>query len=205
MNEYRREMQMNDSEGELAVRIAREAVEADVLDGEPGKLDLPQRFTEKRGIFVTLSTFPHHELRGCIGYPEPVHSLGSALIKAAHGACHDPRFPPLSKDELDHIVVEVSILTPPEEIGSSSREIAESIRVGRDGLIIERGPFKGLLLPQVPVEWCWDAETFLCQTCLKAGLTPDQWLDSRTKVLRFQAEIFAEREPRGKVYRKKLV
>lgn len=195
---------MNDREGELAVRVARKAVDAEVLDREPEMLDLPEAFSERRGAFVTLETYPDHELRGCIGYPEPVYSLGSALIRAARGACHDPRFPPLARDELDQIVVEVSVLTPPEEIRCDRRKLPEVIEVGRDGLILERGPFRGLLLPQVPVEWRWDAETFLCQTCLKAGLTPDQWLDPRTRVLRFQAEVFAEKEPRGKVARREL-
>jgi hypothetical protein len=195
---------MKDNEGELAVRTARSAVEVEVLSREPEKLDMPGNFMEKRGVFVTLNTFPDKELRGCIGYPEPVFSLGSAIVKAAQGACHDPRFPPLVGEELDSIVVEVTILTPPEEVLGDRKDLPGMIKVGRDGLIAEKGPFRGLLLPQVPVEWEWDEESFLCHTCMKAGLTPDCWLDPRTKIFSFQGEVFSEMEPESSVQRKRL-
>jgi uncharacterized protein (TIGR00296 family) len=195
---------MNDGEGELAVRIARKAVDAEALDIEPGKLDMPEGFREKRGVFVTLNTYPARELRGCIGYPEPIYSLGSAIVRAAQGACNDPRFPKLRGDEVDGIVVEVTVLTPPEEIGVDRTDLPSTIEVGKDGLIVERGPFKGLLLPQVPVEWEWDEETFLCHTCMKAGLVPDCWLDPQTRIFKFQGEIFAEDRPREGVSRKVL-
>ncbi|MFP4170045.1 MAG: TIGR00296 family protein [Methanomassiliicoccales archaeon] len=193
---------MKDKEGELAVRLARKAVEAETHDRDPNQLDVPASFQEKRGVFVTLNTHPDHELRGCIGYPEPVYSLGSALLKAAQGACHDPRFPPLRADEVKKVVIEVSILNPPEEVEGEGPELSRKIQVGRDGLIAERGPFRGLLLPQVPVEQGWDAETFLCQTCMKAGLPPDCWMDQDTRILWFQAEVFGERAPGGEVVRK---
>jgi hypothetical protein len=197
---------MNDTEGELAVKAARQAVDAEARHQGTGNLDLPQSFKEKRGVFVTLSTYPTHDLRGCIGYPEPVHSLGSALIMAAQAACHDPRFPPLRPEELDHVLVEVSILTRPVEIKTADRKkLPELVKVGEDGLIVEMGPFRGLLLPQVPIEWEWDAETFLGQTCLKAGLSPDTWLDKNAKFFKFQAEIFAEEGPRGRVVKKTLM
>jgi hypothetical protein len=83
-------------------------------------------------------------------------------------------------------------------------EYAAKIKVGKDGLIVERGMFKGLLLPQVPVEWKWDEEEFLCQCCIKAGLLPDNWLLEGTKIYRFQAIIFEEEKPRGEVKRKNL-
>lgn len=194
---------MNDSEGELAVRIARQVVETETNDDDPGKVDLPESFREERGVFVTIKKFPSRDLRGCIGYPEPIYSLGRALIKAAQGACNDPRFPSLEADEVEDIVIEVSILTPPQEIECEDRSLLpQMITVGEDGLIVERGPFKGLLLPQVPIEWDWDAETFLSQTCSKAGATPDCWMDEETKVSRFQAEVFAEQEPEGEVRRR---
>ncbi len=196
---------MKDNEGMLAVMAARKAVEAEVGLIDVDDFDMPGSFMQKRGVFVTLNTFPEHELRGCIGYPEPVFPLGEALIRAAEGACHDPRFPPLHKSELNGIVVETSILTVPELISiEERRKLPEVIRVGTDGLIMERGHYRGLLLPQVPVEWGWDATTFLEQTCIKAGMTPDRWLDSSCKVYRFQAEIFYEGTPRGKVLRKEL-
>ncbi len=196
---------MNIDEGGMAVRTARDAVETITRDQEPLELHLPGLFMEPRGVFVTLKTFPARELRGCIGYPEPIMSLGKALIKAAEGACHDPRFPPLRVEELDHIIVEVSVLTPPEELDVEDRRtLSELVEVGRDGLIMEMGPFRGLLLPQVPVEWRWDAKTFLCQTCIKAGMSPDCWLERTTTVYRFSAEVFAEDEPRGETVPKPL-
>jgi uncharacterized protein (TIGR00296 family) len=196
---------MNDVEGEHAVRIARKTIEAEAKDEEPGQIDAPGSFREKRGVFVTIHTYPEMCLRGCIGYPEPVYSLGKALVKAAQGACHDPRFPYLRADELANVVVEVSILTPPEEIKIADRkQLPSAIEVGKDGLIMEMGYCRGLLLPQVATEWKWDAETFLAETCCKAGLTPDCWLDKRSKVFKFQAEVFAERGPNGKVSRKAL-
>jgi uncharacterized protein (TIGR00296 family) len=197
---------MKDSEGERAVRIARQTIEAEARDEEPGQIDAPGTFREKRGAFVTIHTYPEHGLRGCIGYPEPVFSLGKALVKAAQGACHDPRFPYLHSDELNRIVVEVSILTPPEEIKATDRKtLPSSVEVGKDGLIMEMGYSRGLLLPQVATEWGWDSETFLAETCVKAGLTPDCWLDKNAKVYKFQAEVFMENEPRGRISRKSLM
>jgi uncharacterized protein len=196
---------MNDNEGQIAVHMARQAIEAETKDTDLGRFDAPGSFKEKRGVFVTLSTYPEHNLRGCIGYPEPVFSLAKAILQAAQGACHDPRFPALRPKELDSVVVEVSVLTPPEEIKIVDRKgLPDAVTVGVDGLIIENGPYRGLLLPQVPVEWDWGSVTFLDQTCIKAGLLPDMWMDETTRVYKFQGEVFAESEPRGPVRRKEL-
>ena len=111
----------------------------------------------------------------------------------------------MREDELDDIVVEVSVLTPPEPIEGPPKERPMKIKVGRDGLLIEKGFYSGLLLPQVPIEWGWDEEEFLAQTCWKAGLPPDCWLDPDTKVYRFTAEIFEEEKPWGPVRRKPLI
>ncbi|MBI0583119.1 MAG: TIGR00296 family protein [Methanomassiliicoccus sp.] len=196
---------MKDNEGEIAVRMARQAVEAEVKGEKGGRVSAPESFQEKRGVFVTISSHPEHLLRGCIGFPEPIYSLASAILRAAQHACHDPRFEDLQPGELDTNVIEVTILTPPEEIRvADRRDIPGTIVIGRDGLIAELGPYRGLLLPQVPVEWEWDAEEFLGQTCMKAGMTPDMWLDKRTRLYRFGGEIFAEESPRGPVTRKDI-
>jgi uncharacterized protein (TIGR00296 family) len=101
--------------------------------------------------------------------------------------------------------VEVSLLTPPQEITvKSPREYASQVKVGEDGLILQKGWARGLLLPQVPVEWNWDAEEFLSQTCIKAGLMPDAWLEQGTKIFKFQAEVFSEDKPGGEVRRRSL-
>lgn len=196
----------SDDEGRLAVEIARRRIES-YLSGEKMELPpLPPSFKEKMGVFVTLNTYPGRELRGCIGYPEPVLPLIDALMDAAiSAATRDPRFMPVKPREMDSIVVEVTLLTPPEEIRySDPEELPGKIRIGRDGLIAQEGPFRGLLLPQVPVEWGWDAETFLDQTCIKAGIPPGDWREGRVRFFRFQGEIFAEETPRGEVKRVEL-
>lgn len=195
-------------EGRLAVSLARRAVEACVAGtgGFRPPDELPPSFRRKAGVFVTLNTYPERELRGCIGYPEPVLPLIEALLDAARSAAtRDPRFPPVSPDELDRIVVEVSLLTPPEPIVvKDPREYLRVVRIGRDGLIVDDGLSRGLLLPQVPVEWGWDVHEFLDHTCMKAGLPASAWMERGTRLFRFSAEIFDEREPRGEVVARPL-
>ena len=188
--------------GEKAVRIAREVLDTYITTGNvPEIKDYPGEFNNNGGAFVTLKTWPDHNLRGCIGYPEPIFPLIKAIVdNAINASTEDPRFPPVKPGELDHIVVEVSLLTPPEEIEfTDPRELPQKIKVGRDGLIVERGGFRGLLLPQVPVEEGWDETTFLEHTCWKAGLPMDCWLRKGTRFYAFQAEVYAEETPRGKV------
>ncbi len=161
---------------------------------------------ERAGAFVTLKTHPDGRLRGCIGYPEPVLPLSRAVVRAAiSAATQDPRFYPLTPAELPRVTVEVSVLTPPEPLMAEDRErLPEMIVVGRDGLIVRAGPWSGLLLPQVPVEWGWDSREFLDQTCLKAGLSPGCWRRPDVEVLRFTAIVFAEESPLGRVVRERL-
>ncbi len=147
---------------------------------------------EKRGVFVTLKI--NNQLRGCIGFPEPVLPLGEAIIESARQAAfNDPRFPELDKSELKHVKIEMSVLTKPEEVKAKTPlERAKKIKVGEDGLIVRRGIFSGLLLPQVASEYKWNEEEFLNQTCIKAGLPFDAWKQPDTKVYKFQAEVFGE-------------
>ncbi|MCK4367859.1 MAG: TIGR00296 family protein [Thermoplasmata archaeon] len=195
----------SEEEGERAVLAARKVIENYVRGEVRHDLDLPDSFGEKSGVFVTIDTFPARDLRGCIGYPEPFFPLKEALVKASQEATRDPRFPPLREDELDDIVIEVSLLTPPEEIPATKpKEYLKSIVIGRDGLIARKGVFRGLLLPQVPIDWEWDAEEFLSHTCMKAGLRPDDWLKGDTRIYKFSAEIFGEKTPRGEIERRVL-
>lgn len=190
--------------GTLAVRVARAVIEH-ACNRPIRPFSYPPEFEKNTGVFVTIDTYPARELRGCIGYPEPVFSLKEALAKAAYGATRDPRFPKLSEKELDRVVVEVSILTPPVHIKvDNPKEYLDKVQIGKDGLIAEKGPFRGLLLPQVPVEWNWSVEEFLMQTCLKSGLSPEEWRSKGTKFYSFQAEIFSEEKPGGNVVRKEL-
>ncbi len=192
-------------EGERAVLAARKVVEGYVRGEVQYDLDLPGGFEEKSGVFVTIDTFPAGDLRGCIGYPEPFFPLGEALVKASQEATRDPRFPPLREAELDDIVIEVSLLTPPEEIlVRKPREYLKSVVVGRDGLIARKGVFRGLLLPQVAIDWEWSSEEFISQTCMKAGLRSDEWLKGDARIYKFSAEIFGEKTPRGEIEKRVL-
>lgn len=202
--------QLNQQEGEYIVKLARTAVEQYLKNQKitsPAK-DVPKKLLEKCGVFVTINSRKDgdEELRGCIGYPYPTTMLAQAVIETAiSSATQDPRFYPLSSDELDNVVFEVSVLTPPELVKTDNpKQYLSHIKVGKDGLIIERGGCKGLLLPQVPIEWRWDEEEFLCQCCVKAGLPPDNWLLKGTKIYKFQAIIFEEETPRGEIKRKTL-
>jgi len=193
-------------EGRLLVHLARQSVEHYFRSGgrvlEP-PANVPDKLREKRGVFVTINSVldDQRELRGCIGFPYPIYSLVEATIKAAlSSAFEDPRFPPLREDELDHVVFEVSVLTPMKKLEvKDPREYPKHIVIGRDGIVIRRGYSAGLLLPQVPVEEGWDAETFLVYGCLKAGLPPTAWLEPGTEVYTFSAQVFEEERPRGPV------
>lgn len=195
-----------DDDGKKAVMIARTVIESHVKKTEPPEFEVPDIFRKKSGVFVTITTYPGNQLRGCIGYPEPVMPLIDAIKDAAVSACsRDPRFPPVKREELKNLRIEVSLLTPPELIKvKKPRDLIASVDVGRHGLIIERGWRKGLLLPQVPVEWGWGSEEFLSQTCMKAGLLPDSWLQEGTNCYQFEAEVFSEEKPDGAVKRREL-
>jgi uncharacterized protein len=194
-------------EGKFLIQLARSAAKQYL---ENGKAIQPPKETSKKlfeqcGVFVTINSVRDGEkaLRGCIGYPCPTSPLVQAVIDSAiNAATQDPRFEPLSLDELNRVVFEVSVLTPPESVEvQNPKEYLKKIKVGEDGLIVERGYYKGLLLPQVPVEWGWCEEEFLCQCCVKAGLPPDSWLTKNAKIYKFHAIIFEEEAPNGEVKR----
>ncbi len=198
-------MPLSLKQGRAAVQLAREAVETHLTGGQQSAKDWPlDPFSELRGVFVTLNMAGNAQgrLRGCIGFPYPVKRLGDAIQEAAVAAAtEDPRFPPVTPDELGSIVVEVSVLTPPKDIGGPRRDLPSKVRIGEDGLIVSRAYLSGLLLPQVATEFGMDQTEFLSQSCLKAGLPPDAWLDEETRVQVFQAEVFTETSPKGEVVR----
>ncbi len=199
-------MELSIDEGRFVVETARRAVEEYVL--HRNRLAVPEgtppKLREKAGVFVTLNTYPDGLLRGCIGHPYPDSPLIEALIDSAISACsRDPRFPPVRKSELDAITVEVTVLTPPETIRvKKPSEYLNQVQVGRHGLMVKKGWYQGLLLPQVATEEGWDAEEFLSQTCRKAGLPLTAWMDEDTQVMRFEGLIHAEEKPRGTIRRK---
>jgi uncharacterized protein len=182
-------------EGEFLVKLARKTIETYIKDGTIVDIpkETPKNLKEDMGVFVTLYSL--NQLRGCIGYPEPVKPLVQATIDVAIGAAtQDPRFPPLNVNELVDVSVEVSVLTPPKSIEVfKPSEYLEKVTIGVDGLIVEMGVYRGLLLPQVPLEWGWDEEEFLGNTCMKAGLSLDCWLQEGVKIYSFQSQIFKEK------------
>ncbi|KYC54048.1 MAG: hypothetical protein AMQ74_00193 [Candidatus Methanofastidiosum methylothiophilum] len=166
--------------------------------------EVPKSFRDKCGVFVTLHTYPLNNLRGCIGYPEPIMPLIDALLDASvSSATRDPRFPRVRLEEMKNITIEITVLTPPELIKvENPAQYPSKIEIGKDGLIIELGFRKGLLLPQVAVEENWNEEDFLCYTCRKAGLPLDCWLDNRAMIYKFQGQIFSETKPEGEIIEK---
>lgn len=190
-----------DQEGELAVRIARAIIEKKL-----GKKDIkvPEgtgHFLDRSGVFVTLNTYPGKELRGCIGYPEPIMALGKAIKDVAVSAAErDPRFPPVTLEEMRSIVIDVTLLTPPVDIKFRSEDdLINQVVIGRDGLIARKSFLSGLLLPQVPVEYNWSVEEFLSHTCMKAGLHPEEWRRGDVSFQKFQGKVYGEGSPGGPV------
>lgn len=193
---------LEEVEGALAVRLAREALAAAVGASGPASstVDPPPVFRNPSGVFVSWYRYPGHELRGCVGLPEPVLPLLEALREAAVAAgLEDPRFPPVGPAELPHLAAEVSVLGEYADVPLSGRP--KEIVPGRDGLIAERGRRRGLLLPQVAPEQGWSAEEFLDGVCEKAGLPPSAWRSEETGIRRFRAEVFRETSPAGPVVR----
>lgn len=195
--------QLTLEEGEFLVNLARQTVTEYLKSGKVLQVpeDVSSKLMEPCGVFVTLNRVHKGKkmLRGCIGLPYPTTPLAQAVIEAAlSAATQDPRFPQVALEELDQITFEVSVLTPPELVTvENPADYPSKIKIGRDGLIMEKGYYKGLLLPQVPVEWNWNPEEFLCQTAMKAGLSPDSWLLKDTRVYRFSCIVAKETAPKG--------
>lgn len=180
---------LNQNQRHQLLRIARTAIES-VLRGEPAQAVPSEDEALRRpsGAFVSLHTSDGN-LRGCIGSIHAVEPLHEVVWKnAVNAAFRDPRFYPLRPDELPGVHIEISVMSPPMAVTDPAE-----VEVGRDGLIIRRGSRAGLLLPQVPLQFGWDRETFLRQTCSKAGLPPDAWRSAECRIERFSAEVFGER------------
>lgn len=178
---------LNQEEQAFLLRLARKAVEAHLEKTKLKKERRPEDpiFSEKRGAFVTLKQ--HGQLRGCIGYPLPVKPLYDTVKgMAVAAATQDFRFLPLTLDELPTVSFEISVLSLPRTISDP-----EEVEVGTHGIIISQGDHSGLLLPQVPVEWGWDRETYLNHGCQKAGLPGNAWRKGAA-IQVFTAQVFAD-------------
>lgn len=165
--------------------MALTAIESYLKGKEPPFQEITsETLKEKRGAFVSLHK--GGRLRGCIGQIRPQKPLFLTVKEMAiASAFQDPRFNPLTPEELKEIDLEISVLTPLKKI-----ENIEEIEVGKHGIYIVKGFFSGLLLPQVATENNWDRQTFLAHTCLKAGLPPTAWKEKDTEIYIFSADIF---------------
>ena len=178
---------LSEQDKSYLLKLARRAIFTK-CQNTPFELDVPQSKTlnEKRGAFVTLNKF--NQLRGCIGYLEankPLYQIIAEMAEAA--AFSDPRFPQIKVDEVDDLKIEISVLSQLERIQN-----IENIKIGSHGLLIKKQVHQGLLLPQVASHYGWDRNTFLDQTCLKAGIPEGSWKNSEVEVYIFSAQIFSE-------------
>lgn len=185
-------MKLTDDEKQILLQIARESIKEEFGLGKVNlEQDFPLSIKEKCGAFVTLTI--DRELRGCIGYivaNKPLYEIVYEVAKKS--AFEDPRFYPLTEEEVNHIEIEVSVLSPLRQIKS-----IDEIKIGEHGLVIQKGPFHGLLLPQVATRYNWTVKEFLEHTCQKAGLSKNEWKDPQTKIEVFSAEVFSESEIGG--------
>ncbi|MCX7857973.1 MAG: AmmeMemoRadiSam system protein A [Deltaproteobacteria bacterium] len=178
------EKNLSNEEKRILKEIARSAIEKKLFKKEKTEITVPASLKEKRGAFVTIKK--KGELRGCIGYIKGFFPLDKTVEDVAiEAAFHDPRFPPLSKDEWNDVEIEISVLSPMKKIKN-----IEEIEVGKHGLYIEMWGNSGLLLPQVAVEYGWDRIEFLEHTCIKAGLPKDAWKSKDANIYIFSAEVF---------------
>lgn len=181
---------LNETQRKRLLAIARQSIEGALAGRRPESTDADEADEDLRrpaGVFVTLRTHDG-ELRGCIGSIVAREPLLRAVVSSAvNAAFRDPRFAPVTAEELPGLELEISVMGPIERV----TDLGEIV-CGRDGLIVSRGRSAGLLLPQVATEYGWDRETFLDQTCVKAGLRPGAWRQPETRIEKFSAEVFGE-------------
>jgi uncharacterized protein (TIGR00296 family) len=189
--------------GEQLVRLARRAVEKYLNESVIITADNPDGLSQKAGVFVTLNYLSNNKeyLRGCVGFPLPEKKLYQSVIDAAIAAAtQDPRFDPVNKEDMGNIIFEVSVLSPPQKIEVQNRkDYKNCINIGRDGLILKWKYGSGLLLPQVPVELNWNVDEYLANICYKAGASSNAWLMPESQLYKFEAIIYKESGPNGKI------
>jgi AmmeMemoRadiSam system protein A len=184
---------LHNEEKRTLLEFARIAVSSFAIDNReflPDLASLSSNLVAPGATFVTLHS--RRRLRGCIGRIVAIEPLAHVVVKCAVAAAsEDPRFAPLRAEEVNELEIEISVLSSFEMVRP------EQVELGRHGLMISRGSFRGVLLPQVAAEYRWTRERFLQETCLKAGLPPDAWKDSETRIEIFTAEVFREADFRA--------
>lgn len=186
---------LSPQEEKTALKLARFILQnyienkwTDFTEAKLAQFHLTTTFSKELGVFVTLKK--HGNLRGCIGYINGIMPLYQGIIEnTKNAAAKDPRFPKVTPAELTELEIEISVMTPLEKVTG-----IDEIVIGRDGLVLRNGPYSGVFLPQVPVEWHWDLTTYLEQLGLKAGLDRQAYQDPRTALYRFSAQVFGEEQ-----------
>ena len=180
-------------DGLLLVSLAKDAI-ASVFSKDIVEIstDMQEKFSHKRGVVVTIHK--RGKLRGCIGYPKSDLPLYKVVMNAAKTAAfQDPRFVPISKEELLQVELEVSVLTEPKRVEEvDSRAIIKKFKAGKDGVIIQNEGFSGIMLPHVATAYGWSSEEFLGYACTKAGLHDSAWREPESRLYKFNAQIFHE-------------
>jgi uncharacterized protein (TIGR00296 family) len=191
-------------EGQLLVRVARDSVER-LFSDRGSRSRHSVRSKMQAGVFVSIHNFSAggNILRGCVGFPLPRGEFYSSLEEAAIAAAtQDPRFRPISEDELDKVIFEVSVLNRPELMNVVKPfDYLDIVKIGVDGLMLSWGEYSSLLLPQVAVEYNWTVDEYLRNLCYKAGLTPNLWMNHDVKIYKFSCAIYRESKPRGGIHR----
>lgn len=189
--------------GETLVKAARMSIELYLKSKSNAKTlvyEQVSQFKERYGVFVTLEHYPTRTLRGCIGFLYGSGPISKLIVDAAIAAAfEDPRFVPISIHELNEITIEVSILSEQQKLGKDAESRKRNLKIGRDGLIIEYGHYRGLLLPNVATEQNFGKEQFLESVCEKAGLPVEYWRQPNVNVWKFETQIFREKSPDGDV------
>jgi AmmeMemoRadiSam system protein A len=181
------EKELNANEKAALLDIGRKAIETCVRTGKTYVEPREEKALNKRnGCFVSIKQ--GGQLRGCIGnFQSELPLFREVAEMAIASASKDPRFYPMKEEDLQNFTLEISVLSPLRKIDST-----EEIEVGKHGIYLERGYYRGVLLPQVAPEYGWDRETFLRQTCLKAGLPIDSWQAEDTEIYVFSAQVFGD-------------
>ncbi len=181
-------MTLSKKDRNVLLSYARKVIDSYLKEGKAPSVEIHNKalLECERGAFVSLHK--DHELRGCIGVFTSNKQLYETISEIAITAStKDPRFEPLTLNELPDTTIEISVLTPLKKI----KDISE-VEVGRHGIFITKDGNRGVLLPQVATEYDWDRDTFLAHTCLKAGLSPYCWKEELTEIYIFEAEVFRE-------------
>ena len=189
-------------EGEELVSAARKIVIEFVSHAKFDRQSVAghtRKFTEKHGVFVRVEHWPTRTPRGSMGFVHPKIGIGSALIEAAIGAAEDKNFVPISHREIEHIVVEVDVLSEPEELNGSASARLKKVKSGRDGIIATYGFHTGIVLPIEASENDWKKEEILEHACMKAGLGADSWKRDDVKIHKFTSQVFRELSPDGPI------